>query len=141
EHRLTGRAAAATATASLKACARATVQRAGALASAMSSGARTSWGSIGAAARWSLLRRAFTQRSSQALEAPAEPPAASTQDAFDFQRNLKAREDVDQKNMAEDLQLLELQQQIQRHAQFISMLSNILKVENDTAKNTIANMR
>lgn len=43
--------------------------------------------------------------------------------------------------LGEDLQLLALQEQIQRHNRQIALLSNVMKARHDTAKAAIANMR
>jgi hypothetical protein len=55
--------------------------------------------------------------------------------ALDMQQTLH------QQRLDEDLQLLALQDGIQRHNRQISLMSNVLKSRHDTAKSAIGNMR
>ena len=61
--------------------------------------------------------------------------ASSSKDATDPMKNM-----LDQR-MSDDLKLLALQSQIQRHNRQISMVSNVMKARHDTAKAAIGNMR
>ncbi len=55
--------------------------------------------------------------------------------------SLEATRALGKQGLDEDLQLLALQREIQRHSRQVALVSNVMKARHDTAKAAITNMR
>jgi hypothetical protein len=67
----------------------------------------------------------------------ADPVAGSTAPTTE----ISSSKSLVQQQISDDLQLLALQQEIQKHDRQFSLISNVMKARHDTAKSAIGNIR